>query len=325
MLLIITPNPALDRTMVFSGLHLGGVFRTEDVLVAAGGKGLNVARAAYTLGQPAIVCAPLGGLSGEQVAHLAAAEGLQGRWSRHGAGETRTCVLVVDRQGGDATALNEAGPIFCAEDWRSFVEVARDAAGEAELCLVSGSLPRGVSPERLGDLVADLGAAGRRMIVDSSGPPLIAALAARPYGVKVNGAELGAALGREVLDVAGAAAALAELRARGIQLAAVSLGGQGALAADESGAWWACPPPIELVSSVGSGDSLLAGLANGLLRGLDLPEALALGVACGSADALTIGGGRIDPATVEGLRAGVIIKRMPSAQTSSPAASPDPR
>lgn len=311
MLLIITPNPALDRTMVFPGLRLGAVQRTDDVVVAAGGKGLNVARAARALGQPALLCAPLGGLTGDLVARLAEAEGLAGRWSHHAAGETRTCVLLVDPQGGDATALNKSGPVFSADDWAAFAATALAASAEAGLCLVSGSLPRGVGAEQLGGLLANLGAAGRRAIVDTSGAPLGAALAARPYGVKVNGAELGAALGRgELVDVAGAVAALAGLRAGGLGLAAVSLGALGAVAADDTGAWWACPPPIRLVSTVGSGDSLLAGLAAGLLRGLPLPEALRLGVACGSADALTIGGGRIDPAEVERLAAGARVARV---------------
>ncbi|MBX0327955.1 hexose kinase [Oscillochloris sp. ZM17-4] len=305
MLVIITPNPALDRTMVFPGLRLGAVQRTDDVVVAAGGKGLNVARAALTLGQPALLCAPIGGLTGDLVARLAEAEGLAGRWSRHAAGETRTCVLLVDPQGGDATALNESGPVFADSDWAAFADAAMAASADARLCLISGSLPRGVGAVRLGDLVGRLGAAGRRVIVDTSGAPLEAALAARPYGVKVNGAELGAALGRaELADVAGAASALAELRAGGLGLAAVSLGALGVVAVDDTGAWWACPPPIDLVSTVGSGDSLLAGLSTGLLRGLPLPEALRLGVACGSADALTIGGGRIELAEVERLAAG---------------------
>jgi 1-phosphofructokinase family hexose kinase len=310
MLLIITPNPALDRTMIFPGLRLGGVQRTDDVLVAAGGKGLNVARAARSLGQPAMVCAPLGGLTGELLAQLAVAEGLHGRWSRHAAGETRTCILLVDPQGGDATALNESGPPLGAADWAGFAAEALAAAADAALCLVSGSMPRGVAPAALGDLLGALAAAGRRAIVDTSGAPLLAALAARPYGVKVNAAELGAALGRAVAEVAGAAGALAELRAAGLGLAAVSLGERGALAADESGIWWACPPPIVSVSSIGCGDSLLAGLASGLLRGAALPEALRLGVACGSADALTVGGGLIDMAQVERIAAATRVERL---------------
>lgn len=316
MLLIITPNPALDRTMVFPGLRLGAVQRTDEVVVAAGGKGLNVARAARGLGQPALICAPLGGLTGDLVARLAEGEGLAGRWARHQAGETRTCILLVDPLGGDATALNESGPVLSPADWQAFAGTALAAAGGAGLCAISGSLPRGVPPAALGRLVADLVAAGRRVIVDTSGPALAAALAARPYAVKVNGAELGAILGRPIETVAAAAAALADLSARGIALAAVSLGADGALAAEAGAIWQAAPPPLAIVSTVGSGDSLLAGLAAGLLRGLPLPEALRLGVACGSADALTIGGGRIDMAEVQRIAGSTSVQLIAAVESS---------
>lgn len=301
MLLIITPNPALDRTMVFAGLRLGSIHRTDHVLVAAGGKGLNVARAARTLGQAAMVCAPLGGHTGEQVAHLAAEEGLLGRWTSMRSGETRTCVLLVDPLAEDATVLNEVGPPLTLADWADLSSDVLDSAASADLCLLSGSLPQGIAAGRLGDLLAELTARGRRTIVDSSGAALAAAVATRPYGVKVNRDELGALLGRSVANPSDAATSLAELRARGINLAAVSLGAQGCVAADASGSWYACPPLVRAVSSVGSGDSLLAGLATGLLRGLPLPDALRLAVACGTADALSIGGGRIDPAELQRL------------------------
>ncbi len=318
MILIITPNPALDRTMVFRSLRLGGVFRTDEVIVAAGGKGLNVARATHTLGQPALVCAPLGGLTGDAVACLAAAEGLPGRWTRHRAGETRTCVLVVDREAGDATALNESGPILTPADWRAFASDVLAAASGATLAVLSGSLPRGVEPAALGALLADLAALGLRVLVDTSGPALDAALATRPWGVKVNGSELGAVLGRPVTDVPAALAALQLVRARGVTLAAVTLGALGCVAADASGAWWARPPEVRIVSSVGSGDSLLAGLATGLLRGLALPEALRLGVACGTADALSIGGGRIAPGDVQALQALVQVTAYPALPAPAP-------
>lgn len=307
MLLIITPNPALDRTMVFHGLHLGAVQRTDEVVVAAGGKGFNVARAAQALGQPALVCAPIGGLTGDLVARLAEAEGLPARWTRHGAGETRTCILLVDRAGGDATALNEAGPTLVPADWGAYVAEVLALAPGAALAVICGSLPPGVPPEALGGLVADLGARGIAVLVDSSGPALAAALAAGPWGVKVNGGELGAVLGTQVEDVAGAVAALRELRLRGVSLAAVSLGAQGCVATDGTSNWWARPPREPVVSSVGSGDSLLAGLATGLLRGMPLPGALQLGVACGTADALTIGGGLIRPADLSRLRSAVSV------------------
>jgi 1-phosphofructokinase family hexose kinase len=310
MLLIITPNPALDRTMVFPGLRLGTVRRTDNVLVAAGGKGLNVARVARTLGQPAMVCAPLGGHTGEQVAHLAAEEGLLGRWTSLSAGETRTCVLVVDPLAEDATALNESGPPLDPADWADFTADVLDTSASADLCLLAGSLPPGIAAGQLGDLLAELRSRGRRTIVDSSGAGLAAAVAARPYGVKVNCDELGVLLGRTVGAPPEAAAALAELRARGVALAAVSLGAQGCVAADESGVWYARPPLVHAVSSVGSGDALLAGLATALLRGLPLPEALRLGVACGSANVLMVGGGRLEPAEVQRLSAETTVSAL---------------
>ncbi|NJM09153.1 1-phosphofructokinase family hexose kinase [Candidatus Gracilibacteria bacterium] len=347
-LIIVMPNPALDRTMVIRNAQLGAVLRAERVLVRAGGKGLNVARAARTLSQEALVCAPLGGHSGRWFAQLAEAEGIVGRWSAIES-ETRSCVLLVDPAGNDATALNERGPELSAAEWEAFgagivlltaterrtenkgtkeqtsqqvqgaerSAVLANSASEnpafsapsavqnAELHLVAlcGSLPQGVAPERYGELVQLVQSQGFLAIVDTSGAALHAAFAARPWAIKVNARELGELLGRDITTVETAAAALEELRASGVAIAAVTLGAQGALALDDTGCWWASPPPIELVSSIGSGDSLLAGLCSGLLRGQSLPEALRLGVACGSADALTIGGGLIEMATVERLAA----------------------
>lgn len=310
MLLIITPNPALDRTMVFRGLRLGAIHRTGQVLVAAGGKGLNVARAARALGQLAMVCGPLGGHTGEHVAHLAAEEGLLCRWTSHGAGETRTCVLLVDPEAGDATALNEVGPPLGPAYWRAFAADVLDASASADMGAVAGSLPPGVTADRLGDLVATLGARGRRIIADTSGPALAAALAARPWGLKVNAHEAGELLGSPVAGVAEARWAVGELLARGPRLAAVSLGALGCVAGDEGGRWWARPPAVQVQSTVGSGDSLLAGLLTGLLRGQPLPDALRLGVAAGAADALTPGPGQIDPAEVGRIAARTTVEAL---------------
>ncbi|WP_129670461.1 1-phosphofructokinase family hexose kinase [Candidatus Chloroploca sp. Khr17] len=308
--LILTPNPALDRTMTFANLRLGMVQRTDQVVVAAGGKGLNVARAAHTLGQQALVCAPLGGHTGRYVAALAEAEGLAGSWYYHHAGETRTCVLLVDPEADDATALNEAGPILGDDDWAGFAARASEAAVEATLGIVSGSLPGGIAPASLGTLITRLQGQGLPLIIDTSGAALVAALTAQPWGVKVNGAELGEVLGRSIATITEAVSALRELRDQGITLAAVSLGALGCVATDDTGTWHAQPPRITLVSSIGSGDSLLAGLATGLLRGMALPNALRLAVACGTADALTVGGGRIDPAQVAELAAATMITRV---------------
>jgi 1-phosphofructokinase family hexose kinase len=307
MLLIITPNPALDRTFVLDALTPGAVHRTNTILDAAGGKGLNVGRAAGTLGQPNQVLAPLGGSIGRRVAELAAAEGIALEPVELGTGQTRICVIVAEASGRDATVINEAGPPLTATDWATFAQAAIERAAEADLITLCGSLPPGVEPADLARLLSALSECNRRIIVDSSGTALAAAVQAQSYGIKVNGAELGALLGRGITAPAEALGAIAELRARGIELAVVTLGAQGALAADAHGAWWARPPTIQAVSSVGSGDSLLAGLATGMLRGLPLPEALRLGVACGAADAETIGGGRFSTTRVDKLAAETVV------------------
>jgi 1-phosphofructokinase family hexose kinase len=309
LLLIITPNPALDRTMIVPGFAPGAVLRAERVIVAAGGKGLNVARAAKALATPTLICGPLGGFTGQMVAQHTAAEGLEGVWSWHQAGETRTCILVVDPQGGDATALNEQGPELSLNDWQSFAGMVLASSTACKLAAVSGSLPPGVRPTWLAALIDQLKEHDRQTIIDTSGEALAGAIEARPYGLKVNGHELGTLLGRSVATVGEAVEALAQVRALGIELACVTLGALGAVAANTAGCWWATPPAVEAVSSVGSGDSLLAGLASGLLGDLPLPEALALG-ACGTADALTVGGGLIDPAVVAELRAQVTIQAL---------------
>jgi 1-phosphofructokinase family hexose kinase len=310
MLLIITPNPSLDRTMVVPNLQPGHIFRTEQVLVAAGGKGLNVARAAHKLEQPMLVCAPLGGITGQYVARLADEEGFASRWSWHNGGETRTCVLVVDPLAGNDTALNEHGPSLRPHEWQDFVAVVLAEAPKATMATISGSLPPGVPPDAMADLVRALTAAGCRVIVDTSGKPLVAAMDSRPYGVKVNSAELSAAVGMPVTDAAQAAAALAALRAHSITLAIVSMGAQGALAASDAGTCWARPPILNVVNSIGCGDSLMAGLVTGLLRGYALDEALRLGVACGGSDALTIGSGLVIPSEVWRLYAETTVQWM---------------
>ncbi len=309
MLLIITPNPALDRTMVVPNLTLGHRHRAERVLVAAGGKGLNVARAVHTLHYPHMVCAPLGGLAGQLLAHLAREEGITCRWSWHSAGETRTCILVVDPHAEDATPLDEHGPLLNHEDWLSFIDTIMEQASNAGLAAICGSLPPGIPSENLTQLIHKLHTLGCPAIVDTSGKALVAAIEARPYAIKVNQEELAFILDRPLETLEDVQAAITALHAQGIPLVIVSLGEDGVIAVNEQGVFHVRPPDIASVSTVGSGDSLLAGIATGLLQGFTLEQALQRGVACGAADALTIGGGLIDVDQVETLQQQTMVEQ----------------
>lgn len=291
LILCITPNPAIDRTLVLPELRPGEVVRPEQVIISAGGKGLNVARALQILGGTARCYGPAGGHHGRMLAALAAADGLAAHWTDI-AEETRVCTILVDRTSGLSTGIYERGEPLAPEAWARFAADVLRLAGACRLACICGSLPAGVPPQALGELVAALQAAGLPIWVDTSGPALEAALAARPAGVKVNHEEAGALLGRSIETPAAAAAAARALVAAGVGQAAITLGRRGAVLASQAGCWHAAAPAVEAVSAVGSGDAFFAGLLHGLATGAPPEAALCAGVAAGAANARHAGGGR---------------------------------
>jgi 1-phosphofructokinase family hexose kinase len=298
MILCVTPNPAVDRTLVVPRIHVGEVMRAQESMIAAGGKGLNVARVARALGGEIICAGFLGGHSGRLVAELAEREGLGGAWTWI-AGETRTCVIVIEPGGHDATVFNETGPTTTPEDWRRLIaEVPQRAANSAAVC-VSGSLPPGSGPRDYAGLLAALRPAERPVWVDTSGPALGAALEVPGVAIKVNGSEAAGLVGSPIERPDQAAAAARALAGRTGGPVVLTLGGAGAVLADAAGTWHAQPPALRIVSTVGSGDAFLAGLVLSLTRGAPLPEALRRAAAAGAANALLVGGGRIDAAQAD--------------------------
>lgn len=281
-LLCITPNAAIDRTLVVPRLVAGAVQRPVEVRQLAGGKGMNVARAAQLLGAQALCAALLGGHNGRLFADLAAAEGLRGAWQWRDA-ETRVCTSIVDTARGETTSLYEYGTALAADQWAQFVDTTVRAAADVDVVCVSGSLPPGAPPEAPGDLLAALAEPGRPVWVDTAGAALRQALAARPFGVKINHEEASELLGIDAYVSVEQAAR--RLLAAGPRVAVVTLGAAGALLACEAGAWLATPPPLAAVSAVGSGDAFLAALALAYQERRQPGEALRLAVAAGAANA----------------------------------------
>jgi 1-phosphofructokinase family hexose kinase len=309
-ILCVTPNPAVDRTLVVPGFVAGRVWRASRVHAACGGKGVNVARALAALGTNARCLGPLGGGTGDFVAAAALAEGLQAVWTRI-AGETRTSVIIVG-DGGEATVINEPGPVLSPEEWARLVALVAAEAQAADAVCISGSLPPGCPPGGAGRLVAAAAAQHRPVWVDASGDPLAAAVAAAPFGVKINAEEASALLGRPFVTASGAPQAARAILARGPRRAVVTLGAGGAVLADEEGCWRAHAPAIAAVNPVGSGDAFLAGLLKGFAEGRGCADALRLAVACGAANALRQRerAGDLDPATVTDLAGGIEVWRV---------------
>ncbi|MCS6938681.1 MAG: hexose kinase [Roseiflexus sp.] len=292
MLLTVTPNPAIDRLLIVPGFRHSDVCRVAERIDSAGGKGFNVTRAARTLGVPVRACALLGGENGRQIAALAQAEGLEGVWSWLSAGESRICLLITDPEARDHLTINETGPTINPADWSAFIELVWQQACGAAFVAISGSVPPGVTPAQYLELARGLPPEAF-VCIDTSGPTLDAALDLPVDLLKINMHELSAALGRTITTPDQAGAAAAEVMRRGPRRVIVTLGAQGAVAVDAHGAWHARTPPLDPISPVGSGDAALAGVIAVLHNGGSLAEALRMGVACGAANTLMVGAGRM--------------------------------
>jgi 1-phosphofructokinase family hexose kinase len=305
-LLCVTPNVAVDRTLNVPGFTAGGVWRALDVHTAAGGKGLNVARAVLRLGRRVRCTGPLGGAAGRRVAKLAEAEGLPARWTRVG-GETRTSVIVVG-SGGTATVINEPGPAISDAEWARFVVDVADEATKCAAVCISGSMPSGYPRGGLARLIGAAAAAGRPVWVDSSGAALEEAIASPPTGIKINGEEAETLLGRPVRDLTEALAAAQEIVRRGPEAVSITIGAGGAVLVSSAGEWHATPPSILPANPVGSGDCFLAGLVASLSEGRAAAEALRLATACGAANALTMRPADIEARQVQRLALEVVVQ-----------------
>ena len=289
MILCLTPNPAIDRSMYVDELQIGEVHRAGKVLTVAGGKGLNVARTIRTLGGDPLCMGPIGGHAGNLLADLAEREGFTTHWTRvHN--ETRTCIILVQAN-RDATVINASGQSIEMDECNALIEDAWQQSAYADLICVSGSLPPGFSLEKYKAMLAGFVERGKPVWVDTSGGALKTALGVRGVCIKVNAAELGDALGTEVSNANQAVQAMRQLRELGINQSAITLGKDGAVFSTSAGAWLARPPKIEIVSSVGSGDAFLGGLLFAFENGAAPDEALQKAVAAGAANALEFGGG----------------------------------
>lgn len=301
MIVTVLPNPALDKTVIIPGFTVGRTYR-EKVLTLAGGKGFNFARALHTLGQRNTVITHFGGYAGQHLRALARRDGLECEGITIEA-ELRTCLTIVDPQANyRLSEVYELGEVLTEDIWRRLLALAVSHFAGARFLALCGSFPPGLPLTGLHDLLLHAREAGLPALLDTYGPPLPLALELRPALLKVNQHEASSLLGREITTAQQALVAAQELKQRGAREVVITLGSQGAIGLTEQGKsfGWSSPH-VQAVSAIGSGDSLFAGIATGLERGLSLTEATRLGVATGAANTLQIGAGRFDLQQVEEL------------------------
>jgi 1-phosphofructokinase len=289
MIVTLTANPSLDRTVTLPApLQVGEVQAASSAREDAGGKGINVARAVVAAGEACVAVLPLAGDDPFDTALRGS--GLDARRVPV-AGHVRANLAITD-PAGITTKLNQPGARLSPDEISAVVDATVAASAGADWLVLAGSLPPGVPDDFyvrvIGAVRAVHGASAPRIAVDTSGPALAAVVAhGRPDLIKPNDEELGELVGaslagadaKTVLEVARA------LVPDRVGAALVTLGARGAALVHAEGAWGAVPPPIRVVSTVGAGDSSLAGYVLADSRGEDPEERLRLAVRYGAAAA----------------------------------------
>jgi 1-phosphofructokinase family hexose kinase len=312
MILTVTLNAAIDRTVAVPNFRLGHRHRAVESRTVAGGKGINVARALRLLGRPVIAAGFAGGPTGNRVLEQLRKEAILTDFTWI-AGETRINMAVIDPTSGEQTEINERGPAVSPEEVERVVERLRYLAGGARICVLAGTLPPGAGEELYGRLVADLRERGVTVILDSEGEPMLAGLRAGASVVTPNEREAEELVGQEFSDSDDLAHGLAELVRLGASEAAIT-SPEGCVATIGNGAERRVvevrTKSLEPVSTVGSGDAFLAGYAAGLYDGRAPEECLAYGVACGAESTQHFGAGTIDRNQVERLLETVEVREL---------------
>ncbi len=302
-ILTLTLNPALDITVSLERLRPGQVNRAQAQLSHAAGKGLNVAQVLADLGHDVTVGGFLGRDNLQAFQALIAHRGFADCFV-HVDGETRSNLKLVEAD-GQVTDINGPGPVVdeaaCAELLRRLEQVA---PGHAAV-VVAGSLPRGISPAWLRQLLERLQALGLKVVLDSSGEALRAGLQSAPWLVKPNTEELGEVLGLSVQSAAEQRAAAERLLASGVEHVVVSAGEQGVRWFSAAHALQARPPKVSVASTVGAGDSLVAGMLHGLLAEEDAQQTLRRATAIAAQAVTQIGFGICDRQQLAALEAAV--------------------
>jgi 1-phosphofructokinase len=278
MIVTLTLNPSVDRTVEVETLARGEVMRALSVRVDPGGKGINVSRALATHDLPTRAVVTVGGAEGAHLVTLLRETGIE-IVPVPIQGAIRSNITVAEPD-GTTTKFNEPGAQLSTGELAAVVTAVKNAVASADWLVASGSLPAGTPADFYADLVWMLAGSGTRVAVDTSGPALEAVMSAGPTLVKPNRDELSEVTGRRLLTIADVVEAAQQLRDLGAEAVLASLGADGAVLVDDDGAIHGRTPAVPPLSSVGAGDAMLAGfLAGGGKGGDALVEALAWGAA----------------------------------------------
>jgi 1-phosphofructokinase/tagatose 6-phosphate kinase len=304
MIVTVTPNAAIDRTLSVPNFRLGRRHRSVETTSMAGGKGVNVARSLRALERPVIATGLAGGPTGTLIGEQLSAEGIVNDFTMI-AEESRTSTAVLDPATGEQTEINERGPKVSDQELERFVEKVLYVARGATLCVFAGSLPRNVDPALYGRLIAEVRKLGATTVLDTDGEPLRQAVRAEPGLVTPNELEAEELVGHEFADDDDRLDAVREIVGLGAREAIMTLASGCVALVEDGGDRRLCRATLERheepVSTVGSGDAFLAGYVAKRHDGAGPLDCLRFGVAAGAESTRHLGAGVLDRRDVERL------------------------
>jgi 1-phosphofructokinase/tagatose 6-phosphate kinase len=312
VIVTVTVNAALDRTLTVPGFQIGHRHRSSNVLALAGGKGLNVARALKLLDVPVVATGLAGGRTGMRIVEELTAEAILNDFVRI-AGDSRTSTAVVDPTSGTYTEINEWGPEVTAAELETLTEKLQYLSRGADFVVLAGSLPRKVPTTFYADAIRDLARRDVRVVLDSEGEALRVGAQAAPFLVSPNQAEAEQLVGQELEDDDDFLMALEAIAEMGPRNVVITLE-NGCFALLRFGRRTrrlrAFAPFVEPVSVVGSGDVLLAQFLAAVVEDVPLDTAVRIAVAAGAAAVRAVGAGRFDPQLADEYASGVEVAEL---------------
>jgi 1-phosphofructokinase/tagatose 6-phosphate kinase len=312
MIITVTLNAAIDKSLSVPNFRLGRRHRTVEQTTMPGGKGVNVARTLKTLGQPVIATGFAGGATGTRIVEHLTEESILNDFVRIRE-ESRTNTAVLDPTNGQQTEINERGPAVTPKEVELFRDKLLYLARGADVVVFAGSLPRGVEPEIYASLIRDLHKLDVQTMIDADGEPMRHAVRAEPHVISPNVLEAEELVGHEFNDDEDRAIAVRELVQLGPREAIMTLPDGCIACVQEEG-----QPALyrvwieerEAVAPVGSGDAFLAGFVAARYIGSSPAECLTFGVACGAESTQRLGAGLIEPREVDRLLNQIEVERV---------------
>lgn len=285
MILTVTLNAAIDKRYVVENFQVGEVNRVKECAYVPGGKGLNVSKPLAISGADVVATGFVGGHAGNYIEDTLKPFHIKSEFY-HVEAESRSCINIWDETNHVQTEFLEPGFTLTEADFEGFTDKFKGLVEKADVVAMSGSVPKGLDGTAYQRLVKIVKEAGKKVILDTSGRLLTMGIEAKPTMIKPNIDEIRMLTGKTCDDLDEMIEAAKLIHENGVEIVAVSLGGDGSFVVCDEGIFRAEVPKIDAVNTVGCGDSMIAGFALGLSEGLPMEEILRKASAISAAAAM---------------------------------------